>query len=178
MKAATLAKTPTKDLQDIIAEVQDAANLTQSEAWHLHPAEDGSVVEIRCAPEPKYRGELPDISEDNDGFLAEKDGKLFKATAKVVEHGKDAQKLLAKHRGGDKYRTLYQLLPKSEPKFAEDGTLVTEGPRPDDASGDFAIVEFDWVEVDPQWKEHAVKKSADVRLKAHTSLRAASNAVL
>jgi hypothetical protein len=168
MKAESFIENPPQTLQDVIAEVQEAANHTQSEAWHIHAAGDGSVVEIRCAPEPKYRGELPEITEDNDGFLAEKNGKLYKAVPVEVERSEDAQNLARKLGDGEGYRTIYSLAPQVQgPRVNEDGTLDTDGPP--ETTQEFAVVEFEWQEVDPKWKEHALKKSADVRLTAHKS---------
>lgn len=172
MKADNFVKNPPETLQAIIKEVQKAANATQSEAVHYHEAGDGSVVEIRCAPDPAYRGELPEITENNDGFLAEKGGKLFKAIPIEVARSSDPAELLPEL-ADSQYRTLYTLAPPVEdPTHADDGTLEVSGePR---GEQEYAVVEFQWQEVDHAWSEHAVKKAADVRLRAHTSARAAA----
>lgn len=166
MKAETFVKNPPQTLQDVVAEVQAVANHTQSEAWHLHPAGDGSIVEIRCAPDPKFRDELPEITQDSDGFLAEKGGKLYKAIPVAVETGSDPVEL-RKVDDKKKYRTLYGLVPGQDDPVYEGETVPEDGQH-------YALVEFEWVEVEPDWKEHAVKKDADVRLTAHTSHAVAS----
>jgi hypothetical protein len=144
-------------LASVIEEVQEQADRTQSEAFHYHAAGDGSIVEIRCAPEPKYRGELPDITEHNDGFLAEKGGKLYKATPKLVQGGNDPGELV-KADDGKRYRTVYTTPPEVEDEFV--------------------LVEFDWEEVDFDWNEHATKKARDVRLYAHPDGATAARAAL
>lgn len=170
MKAESFIKDPPDTLKEVIAEVQETANRTQSEAWHLHAAGDGSVVEVRCAPEPRYRGELPEASEDSHGTLAEKGGKLYRAEGKIVARAKTVQDALSED-DGKRYRAVLQLGPKLEiPKTDEAGRIVTSGPR-EDAQTEYALVEFEWVEVEPDWAQHALKKAADVRLTARPSAR-------
>lgn len=159
MKASSFVKDPPETLKKVIEEVQQAANHSQSEAYHYHAAGDGSVVEIRCAPEPTFRGKsLPEVNDENEGHLAEKNGKLYRAVPVPVEVAENPGELF-KADDGKRRRSVQALNPGAPHPLYEDEVVPADRPQ-------YALVEYDWVEVSPVWKEHAVKKATDVRLKA------------
>lgn len=89
-KAEKIAKDPTNAIQEIIDEVQAAADQTQSEAFRYEDFPDGSRVEIRCYPKPRTTGEFAPVpSDDCEGCLHKTDdGRLFRAVAKPVNSGR------------------------------------------------------------------------------------------
>lgn len=71
--AEKLAKRPTKAIEQIADEVQGVANQSQSFAYRFEDFEDGSRLEIRCAPVPALDG-LPEGEREYAGALAVIDG--------------------------------------------------------------------------------------------------------
>lgn len=74
--AEKAAKKPTPELQAIADEVQDIANASQSFAYRFEDLDDGSRIEIRCAPVPCLT-QLPDGPVDLAGSLALVDDRLL-----------------------------------------------------------------------------------------------------
>lgn len=72
--AEKLAKKPSKALLQIADEVQEVADRSQSFAYRFEDQEDGSRVEIRCAPTPRLE-EIPEGAPGDEGGLAIVDGR-------------------------------------------------------------------------------------------------------
>lgn len=81
--AAKNANDPSEKVERLIDEVQEAADKTQSEAFHYIDYADGSRLEVRCFPTPLTSGsKAPKPSPDVAGKYHRNDhGKIFKCVA-------------------------------------------------------------------------------------------------
>lgn len=89
-KAQKLAQNPTKALQAIADEVQQVADQSQSFAYRFEDCEDGSRIEIRCAPNV-HLDNVPEGNVDHDGHLTVVDGQVLRVHTKARVRGAKAE---------------------------------------------------------------------------------------
>lgn len=158
-------ETPSQEVKDIMAAVQDAANQTQSVAYQYLDYADGSRLEIRCFPVPRTSGDLaPAPSLEVEGlYHATEDGRVFECHAVPVNWrtGEDGYAMVDRDEAGNiRYVDLQAwLLDRAH------GARVARLPMPEDAPVD-AVPTYAEVSVVYRWEQVDVPVSQPAALRA------------
>lgn len=143
--------------KNIIEDVQTLADHTQAEAYRYEMDGD-KVIEVRCYPTPRFENEQPVPTEEREGMLSRKGGKLYRAKASIPDDApKGKVKVTQNEAGDDVLRAPQHVLDFANESRRHGVRLIDQAADQPTAVG----VRFDWVELDPE-RAPAVGESPDL----------------